>query len=544
MGLMKNLTLSMKLLVSFTLLIILMGLIGGYSLYQASWFNQQYNAIVKNSMPSIRLAAAVKLNIVEVRRAELRYLLSTPAKKNNELSNVQKVSNQLNDNLTKYKSLISLSEEQQIWDELNQKWQTYYSGSSKQVQTLEQNGKHDEAVTLLMATSLPEFSALAPIADKLLDLNNQYADSLAVQFAAGAETVRYSIIAGISIAIISALLLGFVVTRSITGPVVLLLKQAEQVAEGHLKNTLDMQQFGSDEIGVLAKAFDRMQANLKHLIGEVISASHQLGAALEQVSAVATQSSHGVQRQLSELDQLATAINELQTTVQDVARNCNEAAGAAHTAAADIGSGMKVVTESIASTELVAKEIEQAGEITQNLQNDSRSISVVLDVIRGIAEQTNLLALNAAIEAARAGEQGRGFAVVADEVRTLAKRTQDSTAEVNRIIDVLQHRSAETMKTMDASRQQMQVTVIKAREAGEAIGRVTGSVDQISDMNNHIATATEEQNSVTETLNQNIVNIHDAAREVSQGAEQTAEACNSLSKLATQLQGMVAKFHV
>jgi methyl-accepting chemotaxis protein len=167
---------------------------------------------------------------------------------------------------------------------------------------------------------------------------------------------------------------------------------------------------------------------------------------------------------------------------------------------------------------------------------------MVLDVIRGIAEQTNLLALNAAIEAARAGEQGRGFAVVADEVRSLAQRTQASTAEISKMIALLQERTAEAGNAMQLSRQQMQESVGLAREAGGSIDSINGAVTQISDMNTLIATATEEQNAVTEELNRSIVNIHNAADENAQGAQQTAQACVELSKLANSLHQMTQRF--
>lgn len=531
-------------MVAFASLASLIVLIGVLSIVKMGWFNAQYIEVATNSIPSIRSITEVKGAIIEVRRAELRYLITDAGSKSNELNNVNSKSADLTKKLNDYGKLVSLPGEKQLYDELQSKWQSYQDNYQSKVINLESSGKHDDAIKTLMVTSLVDFSTLQPTAEKIADLNNQYANELLAKFNDGYDSTRTLVVSILVIALIFAVALGVAITKSITGPVNSLVRQAQQVADGDLTKQLSLTHFGNDEVGVLAKAFVVMQENLKHLISNVSAATDQLTSALEEVSTVAAQSSHGVRKQMAELDQLATAINEMQSTVQDVARNCTEAANSAHTAAADIGQGMKVVNESIHNTELVQHEINEAGAITQALQEDSRTIGGVLDVIRGIAEQTNLLALNAAIEAARAGEQGRGFAVVADEVRTLAKRTQDSTAEVNRIIAVLQKRSEDTMKTMESSRHQMQITMTKAREAGEAIARVTNSVDQISDMNNHIATATEEQNSVTETLNQNIVSIHDSAQEVSVGSEQTAEACNSLSQLAIQLQGMVQKFRV
>ncbi|MGL5371822.1 MAG: methyl-accepting chemotaxis protein, partial [Plesiomonas shigelloides] len=259
---------------------------------------------------------------------------------------------------------------------------------------------------------------------------------------------------------------------------------------------------------------------------------------------IAEQSSHGMQQQQSEVSQLATAMNEMQSTVQEVSRNTTDAASAAHQASNASDSGSKVVQDAIGSIERVASEIEHSGQVVQQLEQDSASISVVLDVIRNIADQTNLLALNAAIEAARAGEQGRGFAVVADEVRTLAQRTQDSTAEINKIIEVLQSRAAEAGQAMQISRQQMHTSVEQARNAGATIAQINQAVVRISDMNTQIASATEQQNSVTDELNRSIVTIHNASDEVAQGANQTAQACAELSQLAIHLQQVTNRFAV
>ncbi|WP_204482759.1 methyl-accepting chemotaxis protein, partial [Aeromonas veronii] len=248
--------------------------------------------------------------------------------------------------------------------------------------------------------------------------------------------------------------------------------------------------------------------------------------------------------QQHELNQLATAMNEMQATVQEVSRNTSDAASAATSASETAEIGAQTVNDSILRIERVAGAIESTAVVIRQLGDDSRNIGMVLEVIRGIAEQTNLLALNAAIEAARAGEQGRGFAVVADEVRTLAKRTQDSTSQINTIIAELQQRAEQAGSTMQQSQELMNTTVATAREAGESISQISGSVSSISHMNIQIATATEEQGAVSEELNRNVVNISHASEEVAAGATQMAQACNELNHLATQLQDMVRRFRV
>ncbi|GKQ99112.1 hypothetical protein KAM461_33620 [Aeromonas hydrophila] len=277
-------------------------------------------------------------------------------------------------------------------------------------------------------------------------------------------------------------------------------------------------------------------------MSEIAGSVSQLSSAVEEVSTISEQSATGMARQQSEVSQVATAMNEMQSTVNEVARNTTDAMSAAKDASRTSTQGNQVVRSAISSIEEVSVKIEQAGAVVQQLEQDSNNISMVLDVIRGIAEQTNLLALNAAIEAARAGEQGRGFAVVADEVRSLAQRTQNSTAEISKMIEVLQERTAEAGSAMQLSRQQMQESVGLAREAGSSIDTINGAVTQITDMNTLIATATEEQNAVTEELNRSIVNIHNAADENALGAQQTAQACVELSKLANTLHHMTQRF--
>ncbi|MGL4915942.1 MAG: methyl-accepting chemotaxis protein, partial [Aeromonas allosaccharophila] len=379
---------------------------------------------------------------------------------------------------------------------------------------------------------------------RLREINNEIADEMVKDIKA-----MYSNSRTMSI-IVSLVTLGFVVviawllTGQIRNPVMALLEQTRRVSSGDLTSRIDMQQFNNDELGTLAKGFGEMQTNLRTLVSEVSGSVVQLSSATEEMSSVARQSATNMSAQQHELNQLATAMNEMQATVQEVSRNTSDAASAATSASETAEIGAKTVNDSIQRIERVAGAIESTAAVIRQLGDDSRNIGMVLEVIRGIAEQTNLLALNAAIEAARAGEQGRGFAVVADEVRTLAKRTQDSTSQINTIIAELQQRAEQAGSTMQQSQELMNTTVSTAREAGESISQISGSVSSISHMNIQIATATEEQGAVSEELNRNVVNISHASEEVAAGATQMAQACNELNHLATQLQDMVRRFRV
>ncbi|MGF6590243.1 methyl-accepting chemotaxis protein [Pseudomonas sp. 2835] len=344
------------------------------------------------------------------------------------------------------------------------------------------------------------------------------------------------------LALLVGVLAAVIITRQITRPLRETLAVVEKIAAGDL--THNMRVTRRDELGVLQQGIQRMGSTLRDLITGIRDGVTQIASAAEELSAVTEETSAGVNSQKVETDQVATAMHEMAATVQEVARNAEHASEAATEADGQARAGDQVVAEAISQIERLAEEVHRSTEAMGLLQQESQKIGSVMDVIKSVAEQTNLLALNAAIEAARAGEAGRGFAVVADEVRGLAQRTQKSTEEIEELVAGLQSGTQQVANVMLGSRNLTDSSVELTRKAGASLESITRTVSNIQSMNQQIAAAAEQQSAVAEQISRSILNVRDVSEQTAAASDETAASSVELARLGNQLQTMVSHFRV
>ncbi|WP_430298621.1 methyl-accepting chemotaxis protein [Pseudomonas putida] len=344
------------------------------------------------------------------------------------------------------------------------------------------------------------------------------------------------------LALVFGLLGAVVITRQITRPLQETLEVVKKIAEGDLTQRLEITR--RDELGALQQGIAGMGDTLRALITGIRDGVTQIASAAEELSAVTEQTSAGVNNQKVETDQVATAMHEMTATVQEVARNAEQASQAATQADGEARAGDRVVNEAIGQIERLAAEVQHATEAMNLLQQESQKIGSVMDVIKSVAQQTNLLALNAAIEAARAGEAGRGFAVVADEVRALAQRTQKSTEEIEELVASLQNGTQRVANAMQGSSGLTDSSVELARKAGTSLASITRTVSGIQAMNQQIAAAAEQQSAVADEIGRSIMNVRDVSEQTAAASEETAASSVELARLGGQLQTMVSHFRV
>ncbi|MEH8225182.1 methyl-accepting chemotaxis protein [Aeromonas veronii] len=539
----KNLSIGKKIAVVFAVIAAVNVVFGVFLSSELRGVRDRVLNFTDSTLPSVLSVETLLYDVSYVRRAQFALLMvddaaDLQARRGRIQENIRKV----DEAFRAYEATVGADNERQVFNQAKQQWLTYQR-SVNEFDMLLVQGQHDQAKTQLFASN-PLFGALEQAVNSLIQVNLGFVKENRGSLLGSVSMVTTFAMVSIGALLVFMVVMTWFLTRQICLPLQAVVAQANAIAAGDLTHQLERQHIGRDELGMLAKASLKMQDNLRGLIEEVVAAVTQLGAAIDEVSAVSEQSAKGIQSQQQEISLVATAMTQMKATVADVAGNTehtSESASAANTLARK---GNQDVQRSLVAITRVAEEIEQAGTLVAELERESAQINVVVDVIRSIADQTNLLALNAAIEAARAGEQGRGFAVVADEVRTLAGRTQASTGEIVAIIETLQSRANQAKEVTGLSCDMIRQCVTQSEQTGTGIQQIEEAVAQIADMALQIASACGEQDAVSDELGRNVERINESANEVALGADHTARACLELSQLAVGLKQTIGRFRL
>jgi methyl-accepting chemotaxis protein len=538
----RNLNIAPRAFMGFAFIALLTLILGVFSIYQMREIRQSSIDFEENVLPSVTSLDDITSLTLRLRVLSYRLLI------NREPTNLQKTAalfdqriSQVEAARTGYEKLISMDAERSLYKEFEKLWGDYLQLKNRMMQ-LSSTNQLDELKAVLNEELLKNSDAINSILGKLIDLNTGTTKASNLNAANRYSSAVTTAVVLIAIVALLTVVLAWLLTRSIVQPVDQALRAAEEIASGDL--TKQIQVIGTDEPARLLIAMRTMQEKLRHTLERIAGSSTQLAAASEELSSITDESARGLNRQNDEIQMAATAVTEMSSAVEEVARNAITTSEASKNSAGSAHEGQERVMETVSSIEHMSTEVQTTARLVGDLANQSRDIGKVLDVIRGLADQTNLLALNAAIEAARAGEAGRGFAVVADEVRALAHRTQESTREIEQMILSIQSGTEQAVNSMDSSSSRAGLTLDVARRAGTALEEITRAISEINERNLVIASAAEEQAQVAREVDRNLVNIRDLSTQSSEGARDTTAASQELSRLAVELNTLVSHFKV
>ncbi|WP_263262401.1 HAMP domain-containing methyl-accepting chemotaxis protein [Pseudomonas sp. RIT-PI-S] len=515
-------------------------LLGAFAFEQIKELRSTEQTMESDWLASIQTADDIQVALLHTRLESLRLLASNdPAAESTAIQQIQLNRDLMNDRTTFYRDhLISNEAERAGFEHAAQLMKAYLDGLDHVV-ALAQTSR-DQAIALANSDQRQRAQAYQETLSALREANANGAKQ-AGQYAAGIYQHSIQVMLMIMLlAVASTLVLAWRLTRSLSQPINASLKVANAIATGELTATID--QAGADEAAGLMRALAQMQGNLKDTLHGISSSSARLNAAAGTMNGVTHQTSQTLSRQNAEIDQAATAVTQMSAAVEEVARNAASTSESARQSCSAAVAGNEEVKKTLGAMQRLTQQVQKTSTQVEGLASQAQGISKVLGVIGAIAEQTNLLALNAAIEAARAGEQGRGFAVVADEVRALAHRTQASTREIEQMIGAIQAGSSDAVGAMQDSTAQVHETFEIAQAAGTALNDILQAVKLIEDRNSQIAAASEQQAHVSREVDRNLVSIRDLSLATESGNKQTVDAGQQLSSLAGELETLVRRF--
>ncbi|MUK75534.1 HAMP domain-containing protein [Aliivibrio fischeri] len=539
----KDLSVVKKIWGSYLIVFAIFSIVGVLIILNLSRLNDNVSTITNKSLASISLLKGIQVDITKVRKDEFSLLPNAGHSSINDwLKDLDQWRADVQTGISSYESLALSSEERASFQIFKETWNQYIKETHSYNSLLSQ-GSSTQANEVVLSSFSTYSKALTSL-DDTLALNDVSVNQISNDVQQEADSMLYSTGIGALLIASTIILSSLFLSRIICRPIDRALEFASKIASGQLNNRINEDELTKDELGILLKELVTMQTNLNTLVSEINDSTIQLTTAVEEVSAISSQTASGMQTQQMELSSVASAMTEMQAAVNEVAQNTETGVTSAYSASELAKIGNDTLRKTIEVISTVSKQIETSDELAQELETSSNNINMVVDVIRGIAEQTNLLALNAAIEAARAGEQGRGFAVVADEVRSLAQRTQSSTTQIIDIISQLQENTHKIGQSSRDCQEGISLCVNQVNEAGEQISEIEHTVDSIAEMSTHIATACSEQNSVSEELNRSVEYINTASSEMTEGASQTAIACQDISRLTHNLKARLEQFQL
>jgi methyl-accepting chemotaxis protein len=538
--------LSTKLITSFGLCAVItlgVGILGSRGVSQLS---ESLKSVFSNNLVSVANTAEAKTKAVGQTRDMFRLYIATASnapqsEKDDYLASMK--ANQLASEkaFAAYRSTPLAPDERAAGDRMDRDWPAYQEIVQKYL-ALMKAGDLENGRKLLFGDLQKSYRVVMDELTVMIDSNNRQVGEGSAEAGAMESAAKTSLYTGITLAFLAAFGLGMFMSRLISRPIATAVTSAQRIASGDL--TQHIVSTGRDEAGQLLSALSDMQTSLKTTIQQIASASDQLASAAEELTAVTDNGSRGLVRQNDEIQQAATAVTEMTSAVEEVARNAVSTSEASRSTSLQATNGRDKARDAVTAINNATSEITASTTMVEDLAVQVRDIGKVLDVIRGIAEQTNLLALNAAIEAARAGEQGRGFAVVADEVRALAARTQASTGEIEGMINLVQTSADQAVRSMGKSQSLVTDTQSLAQATGVALEQIAEGISHINERNMVIASASEEQANVAREVDRNLVNIQDLSTQTAAGAHQTNASTQELSNLALSFNNLVSRFRL
>ncbi|MBV4473482.1 methyl-accepting chemotaxis protein [Pseudomonas botevensis] len=536
----RNLNIAPRAFLGFAFIALLVIVLGVFAVNRMSIIRQASIDMETNQLPSVGYLGVVTENVLRMRILSFRVLVNRePASLQEAQTRIGVLVDKVRGAQASYAALPAGGEEAAQYKAFAATLENYLQAQSQMLE-LSRQDKVEEMRTLINTRIKEGTDQMGEQLNKLIAINTADAKTASAQAGEHFDSAITGIIIVAVIAALATVLLALLLTRSIVNPLNRAVQAAQTIAGGNLSKTIEVD--GKDEPARLLEALAAMQTNLRKTIEQIAGSATQLGAAAEELSAVTEEAARGVQQQNDEIEQAATAVNEMTAAVEEVARNAVSTSEASNQSNHAAREGRDQVVKTVDAIQTMTRDVQNTAQMIEGLAAQGRDIGKVLDVIRAIAEQTNLLALNAAIEAARAGEAGRGFAVVADEVRALAHRTAQSTQEIEKMVAGIQNGTGEAVESMQQSNQRTQSTLEMARAAGIALEQITQSINLINERNLVIASASEEQAQVSREVDRNLVNIRDLATQSAAGANQTSAATHELSRLAVDLNAMVARF--